>query len=246
MSKYEKCLLVPDIHAPYQNDVALSSLISFSKWWKPDKIFIMGDLVDFYAISRFTKDPERALKLQDEIDVAYEILKQIRNANPNTPIVLIRGNHEYRLQKYLWSEAKELSSLRDLTVENLLNLKSLNIKYEGTGRLRHRGIIIKHGDVVRKFAGYSAKGEFEKSGMSGVSGHTHRAAVYYHKNASGDYAWMECGCLCRLDAEYMEGETPNWEVGWGVGYFKLNSDRYFLEFIPFVGGKAFYQGKEFI
>ncbi len=243
---YEKCLLIPDIHAPYQNDAALSSLISFSKWWKPDKIFIMGDLVDFYAISRFTKDPERALKLQDEIDVAYETLKQIRNANPNTPIVLIRGNHEYRLQKYLWSEAKELSSLRDLTVENLLNLKSLNIKYESTGRLKHRGVIFKHGDVVRKFAGYSAKGEFEKSGMSGVSGHTHRAATYYHNNASGNYIWMECGCLCRLDAEYMEGETPNWQTGWGVGYFKTNSERYFLEFIPFVGGKAFYQGHEFI
>jgi UDP-2,3-diacylglucosamine pyrophosphatase LpxH len=246
MPKYEKCLLIPDIHAPFQDELALSALLDFSKWFKPDKIFILGDLVDFYAISRFTKDPERALKLQDEIDIAYEILKQIRNINPNTPIVLIRGNHEYRLQKYLWSEAKELSSLRDLSVENLLNLKSLDIKYEKTGRLIHRGVIIKHGDVVRKFSGYSAKGEFEKSGMSGVSGHTHRAAVYYQNNASGNYVWTECGCLCKLDAEYLEGEIPNWVQGWGVGYFSLNSPRYLLDFIPFVGGKAFYQGKEFI
>lgn len=57
---------------------------------------------------------------------------------------------------------------------------------------------------------------------------------------------MECGCICKLDAEYLEGEKPNWVQGWSVGYFKNNSDRYFLEFIPFVGGKAFYQGKEFI
>jgi hypothetical protein len=44
----------------------------------------------------------------------------------------------------------------------------------------------------------------------------------------------------------MEGETPNWQQGFGVGYFSKNSPRYLLEFIPFVGGKAFYQGKEFI
>lgn len=244
--RYEKVLIIPDIHAPFHSVPALTACLSFSKWFKPDKIFIIGDLVDFYAISRFLKDPERALHLQDELDEAYNILRRIREQHPKTFICLIRGNHEYRLQKYLWSEAKELASLRDLNIETLLNLKSLDIIYEKTGRLVHRGIIIKHGDVVRKFAGYSAKGEFEKSGMSGVSGHTHRAAVYYQNNASGSYVWMETGCLCKLDAEYLEGETPNWQQGWGVAYFKPNADRYFMEFIPFVGGKAFYQGHEFI
>jgi len=243
---YEKVLMFGDIHAPFHDEAALSSLLSFSKWFKPDTIFIMGDLIDFYAISRFTKDPERALKLQEEIDEAINILKQVRKVNPSAKIALIRGNHCYRLQKYLWSEAKELSSLRDLTVESLLRLRHLNIKYESKGRLVHKGVIFKHGDIVRKFSGYSAKGEFEKSGMSGISGHTHRAATYYHNNASGNYVWMETGCLCKLDAEYLEGETPNWVQGFGVAYFSLKSSRYFMEFIPFVGGKAFYQGKEFV
>lgn len=246
MPTYQKVLIVPDVHCPFQDYAAVSSLLDFSKWFKPDAIFFMGDLVDFYAISRFVKDPERALKLQEEIDNATDFLKQFRKQHPTIPMTFIRGNHEHRLQKYLWTQAPELSGLRDLTVESLLQLKHLNIYYEKTGRLVHRGVVFKHGDVVRKFAGYSAKGEFEKLGMSGVSGHTHRAAIYYHNNQSGKYCWMECGCLCKLDPEYMEGEVPNWQVGWGVGYFKNNSDRYFLEFIPFVGGKAFYQGKEFI
>ena len=183
--------------------------------------------------------------MQDELDEAKNLLQQFRNIHPIIPMILIRGNHEYRLQKYLWTKAPELSGLRDLTVESLLSLRHLNIMYEKSGRANHRGIIFKHGDVVRKFAGYSAKGEFEKTGLSGVSGHTHRAAIYYQNNASGDYAWMECGCMCRLDQEYMEGEVPNWMQGWGVGYFSKNSPRFFLDFIPFVGGKAFYYGKEF-
>ena len=246
MPKYEKCLVIPDIHAPFQDEKALSACLSFSQWFKPDKIFIIGDLVDFYAISHFLKDPERALKLQDELDAAYDILRKIRELNPQAFIVLIRGNQEYRLQKYLWSEAKELNGLRDLGIERLLNLRSLDIHYVKTGRLEHRGIIIKHGDIVRKFAGYSAKGEFEKSGMSGISGHTHRAATYYQNNQSGSYVWMETGCLCRLDADYLEGDTPNWQQGFGVVYFKKNANRYFMEFIPFVGGKSFYHLKEFI
>lgn len=246
MPKYQKVLIVPDIHAPFEDSIALSACFSFAKWFNPDRIFIMGDLVDFYAISQFIKDPERALRLQDELDQAKNILEQFRKFFPITPIVLIRGNHEHRLQKYLWTKAPELSGLRDLMVESLLDLKKLNIIYEKTGRLIHRGVVFKHGDVVRKYAGYSAKGEFEKSGMSGISGHTHRASTYYQNNASGNYVWMECGCLCQLDPEYMEGDTPNWQQGWGVGYFKENSNRFLLEFIPFVGGKAFYQGKEFI
>jgi predicted phosphodiesterase len=246
MPKYERCLFVPDIHAPFQDELALSALLDFSKWFKPDKIFILGDLLDGYAISRFLKDPELELKLQEEIDQAVNILEQIRKQNLKSDIVFIRGNHEYRLQRFLWSEAKALSGLRDLTIESLLHLRYLDIQYEKTGRLVHRGIIIKHGDLVRKFACYSAKAEFDKSGLSGVSGHTHRGGVYYYKNASGSYVWMECGCLRDLHPDYMEGEEANWQQGWGVGYFSLNSPRYLLEFIPFVGGKSFYQGKEFI
>jgi len=45
---------------------------------EPDTIFINGDLVDFYAISRFNKDPERELKLQEELDEAVNVLRQIK------------------------------------------------------------------------------------------------------------------------------------------------------------------------
>lgn len=205
----------------------------------------MGDIIDFYAISRFVKDPERVNKLQEEIDETANILKQIRQVNPSAVIVYVKGNHEYRLQKYLWSTAKEVSSLRDLTVPQLLGLRHLDIMYNEQGRLQHYGIVVKHGSVVRKFSGYSARAEFEKTGRSGVSGHTHRANVYYQANDGGEFAWMECGCMCSLQQEYLEGEKPNWMQGWGVGYFKKRTDRFFLNFIPFVDGKAFYQGKEF-
>ena len=148
MNKYERVVVCSDLHVPYHDEECLSAFLSFCKFFKPHKVFINGDLIDFYAISRFVKDPKRSLQLQEEIDEAINILKQIRKVNKTAEIIFIKGNHCARLQKYLWSEAKELSGLRDLTVESLLQLSSMNIKYCDNGRIYYHDLLIKHGSVV--------------------------------------------------------------------------------------------------
>ena len=243
--KYEKIVVPSDFHVPFHDRQALSAFISFCKYFKPDKIFLNGDIIDFYAISRFTKDPGRALELQQEIDEAVGVLKMIRKANPKAEIHYIKGNHEARLQRYLWSEAKELAGLKILTVEHFLRLKELKIEYHDQGRCSYGGLVIKHGSVVRKYSGYTAKAEVEKNGKSGLSGHTHRLSLYFQNNAGQELVWGEGGCLCQLDAEYLEGEVPNWQQGWVAGHFKNNSKRFNLTLVPFVHGKAVYDGKDF-
>lgn len=243
--KYKKVLFIPDIHAPFHDKKWLASLILFIKFFKPKTIFIMGDVVDFYAISKFVKDPKRALELQDELDSAHKVLADIKKVSGTAKVILIRGNHEHRLQRYLWTTAQELSGLRSLSVPELLELDELGIEYVERGRYNFHGIIIKHGNIVRKFSSYTAKAELERHGTSGVSAHTHRAGVNHYSNDSGHHAWWELGCGCRLDPEYMEGEKPNWQQGWGVGYFKERSKRFHIDFVPFVDDKAFYNGVEF-
>ena len=246
MTQYKRVLFVSDIHCPYQDDDALSAMYKFTDWWKPDKVFILGDLVDFYAVSRFSREPERVLKLQEELDEAVKVLKEIRKHAGDVKITFLRGNHESRLKRYLWSNAQELDCLRALRLESLLKFDELKIKYEDRGILKYKGIIIKHGNLVRKFAAYTAKGEFEKNGLSGISGHSHRLAQYRHTNESDSYVWTESGCLCKLTADYLEGQTPNWQQGFSIGYFKENSDRYLIETVPIVHKKSMYGGKEFI
>ncbi len=243
--KQKKVLFIPDIHCPYEDTIALEALYCFMNWWKPDTVIILGDLIDFYAISRFNKDPDRALKLQEELDSSVQVLKDIKDRAGNAKIYFIKGNHEARLKKYLWSNATELNSLKALRLENLLQFERFNIKYEDRGLLKYKHLIVKHGTLVRKFTCYTAKGEFEKNGKSGVSGHTHRLGSYRHTNEGGEYIWVESGCLCKLNPEYMEGETPNWMQGFTVGYFKEGSKRFLLETVPIIQGKAMYGGKEF-
>lgn len=243
--KYRKVLFIPDIHAPFQDEKAINALIAFAKYWKPETVIYLGDVIDFYAISSFVKDPARSLEVQDEIDSAIKVIAKINSAINGSQKFFIEGNHEFRLQKFLWSRASELSGLRNLTVPALLQLDSFGIKYVKEGRMKFRGMVIKHGDIVRKFGAYTAKGEFEATGMSGISGHTHRLAVYPQTNESGSYMWMECGCLCKLNAEYLRGKIPNWQQGFGIGYYKEGSKRFHVERIPIIQGKAMYGGVEF-
>ncbi len=244
--KYKKVLFVPDIHAPFHDMKAIKALIAFSKWWKPDYIYFMGDVVDFYAISSFTKDPSRALELQWEIDEAKKVMKLICNSAPTAHKYFIRGNHEARLQKFLWTRAAELSQLRGLQLEILLDLHGLGITYYKQGRTKFRGTVLKHGDLVRKFTCYTAKGEFEATGVSGVSVHTHRLGLYSITTEAGDFTWMECGHLCDVEQEYLDGKVPNWQQGFGIGWYKQGSRRFDTQPIKIIKHKAMYGGYEFL
>ena len=70
----EKCLVIGDIHAPFHDEKAVGVALALSKHIKPDVIVLNGDIADFYACSRFSKQPTRALQLQDELDSVREIL----------------------------------------------------------------------------------------------------------------------------------------------------------------------------
>jgi UDP-2,3-diacylglucosamine pyrophosphatase LpxH len=215
----------------------------FSLWFKPQKVFILGDLVDFYQLSRFDKDPKRMDHLQDDIDSARGELERIRTANPRSEIVLFEGNHETRLRKWLWNNP-EVSSLRALSIQELLTLKQYDIKWVGAlETYLHHEYSLEHGSIVRKFSGYTAKGMMEKNGLSGISGHTHRMGKHYHTDLSGDYLWVENGCLCDRKPDYVK--NPDWQNGFSVGFFKKNNTRFHIDDICITDGKAVYAGREF-
>jgi hypothetical protein len=60
----------------------------------------------------------------------------------------------------------------------------------------------------------SAKGEWEKYGHSGLSGHTHRLGQFFHNDHNGTATWTEFGCTCLLNPPY--GTDFDWQQGFGV------------------------------
>ena len=197
-----------------------------------DTIILNGDILDFYDVSSFDKDPARINSLQKEIDMAQKFFKKLRGLVPKARIVFIAGNHDGdRLERYL-KKHPELYSLNALQIPNLLNLDNYVIEYyRNEFRLGQLKII--HGDIIRKFSAYTAKAELEKHDTSGISGHSHRLSCYYYRTPERYLAWYESGCLCRLDPEYIK--SPNWCQGFLYGY--INKDSFAVTPIPIVDGK---------
>lgn len=246
MEQYERSVFIPDLHAPYIDGPALRCVLAFLRRYKPQVVFVIGDVVDFYQLSKFDRNPSRLMELQTDIDAATIALRQIRQAAPQAKIYLLRGNHEYRLKRFLWTKAAELVSLRDLTVPHLLDLKTYNIQWVEEGRMFYHGFCVKHGNLVRTRSGYTATGELEKVGISGLSGHTHRLAQVFKRNDGGLFTWIECGCLCSLSPEYGEGQTMDWMHGLAFGEFKNygGKRRFTVHVLPIIDGKLVYHGEE--
>jgi len=216
-----KVLSFGDAHGEYVDDKAYNLMLRYAKKWKPDEIIINGDMVDFYALSKFDKNPERRTTTQQEIYMAQELLGKVRSAAPTAKIVYLKGNHEDRLQKFLWRNP-ELHGMDALDLKELLGLKELGIKYVDattdywkatSGHYKIGDLLVMHGDnrlngaSTSRYAGYSAKNTMNTLQHSVLLGHTHRAAIVYQTNPSGIMVGIEGGCLCQKTG------TANWQQG---------------------------------
>jgi hypothetical protein len=239
----EKHVMIGDTHGYFVDQRTWKAVLDFIRDFKPDVINCLGDLVDFYDISRYTKNPNRRAYLYDEIKFTREVVfAELRRAAPKARIVWKGGNHEDRLQRYLWSRAPELASLPALDMRNLFSLSSLNIQYT-TDSLTVGDTELTHGHMARKHSGWTAKAMMEDLGTSVIHNHTHRLGAIYKSDRSGSYIAYENGSLCRLDPEFIHG-TPNWQHGFSVGWL-LPNGKFHTEQIAVQEGVFNYGGRFF-
>lgn len=225
-----------DVHVPYHDPHAWELAMRIVEEIRPDAVNILGDLCDFYKVSRFDKDPDR-FNLQHELDGARVLLKELRSVHKKA-IRMIPGNHENRIKKYL-RKNQELYGLDALQLPSLLGLREFEIEYHdyeiaiipGEG-----GLYGHHGDIVRPLAGQSAEAELKGvfHAHSLVAGHTHRAAKYVCSTRWAKRFSIENGCLCSLDPDPLWIHSPNWQHA--ISEIEIESDTQFDgHVIPFLG-----------
>ena len=231
---YHTIVSLHDWHVPYHDEKAVMCQLQFCKSIQPDEI-ILHELHDFYALSRFNKNPSRACQLQDEIDEVFTLLQRLREYCPNAKIRILKANHTDRLLRYLWSNATALYGIRALELPMLFRLAELDISYQPN--YCYKGTLFKHGHVVRQQSAYTANAEYMREGTSGMSGHSHRGGCFYRTVRGGSYCWIEGGCACDLSPEYIQDDVANWQHGLGVATFENAGSQYHLQFVPIIKGK---------
>lgn len=250
---WTRTLLYGDTHFPFQDDAALAVMRGIYQASEATRLVHVGDLLDCYDLSRFSKDPNRKFNLQDEIDQAKAHLYQMAQLNPKAERWLLEGNHEDRLRKVVWdlpgagSVLPKLTKFRQaLTWPSLLDLEDIGYRWVSAHDQTRTAIlpklIVKHGTVVRKWSGWTAKGEWERYGKGGLSGHTHRLGKFYHRDHNGSHLWTETGCTCVLNPDWMV--DPDWQQGCILVTHTKDGERYHVEDIYIEAGRAMWRDKE--
>jgi predicted phosphodiesterase len=120
-----------DGHIPHVEDRAMTATLDYAVTLGVDTIVLAGDMVDFYHCSTFSKDPG-APSIRQEADTFKEFLDFLDVYFPNvapTNRYYIPGNHERRLERYLWSNAAAIANLESMTLPKLLGLEKHSYQY---------------------------------------------------------------------------------------------------------------------
>jgi predicted phosphodiesterase len=222
-NKNKRVMITSDYHIPYMDDKAYMVMRDFAKDYKPDHFVINGDFVDFYNLSTFDKSPDRKYGVVDEVRMARDVLGDLsKTLKSSCKKYFLEGNHENRLQKYLWKNP-ELEGLEELKLDRLLRFQESGFKYVNvnsdywkteTGHLKLGNTIIMHGDnrlngaSTSKYSGYSVKNTMMGgTQMNTVVGHVHRLAMVYLSTPYDNFVGLESGCLCQRTG------TANWQQG---------------------------------
>ena len=173
-----------------------------------------------WELSSFDKVPDGGELYEQEIRLAKSFFESLRRRFFKK-IIYIEGNHEFRLKKYLITEAPIIKRLNIITLQSELSLDKFEVEYVECSRNASKWtdvykmveeIAVGHFNMVRAASGATAKGLVEKYGCSIIQGHTHRGGVYYKRLLDGkQLVGVENYCMCDLNPSYVK--HPNWQSG---------------------------------
>ncbi len=206
-------VVVGDIHIGDHDPKALRLLLFFLKWFQPNHIFLNGDILDCYSVSKYHKNPFKIHQLQLEIDLANELLDAIQAACPKAKIWFHDGNHDVRLKMFA-EKNPEIGSLRVFSTEGFLRLKERGMDYAQYCEYTKFGdLYIYHGDIASK---HSASSYLDKWGVSGLFNHKHNIQMMMKTDMKQTIKVYINGCMCSLDPHYKGAGPVNWQQGFAV------------------------------
>lgn len=248
--------LMGDFHAPHHCQDLLVAAVQWVKDHAPERIVILGDLMDYGSISRHSKTGLEP-GLDREINEAYSILRAFKQASPATNITLLDGNHEQRMKTAL--EGRGLVGLSHLTradddvpvlsTRHLLRLDELEVEtvdppapglpYEYCEARVCDGLVARHGHVAKKGSGASALEIVNRLHRSIVVGHTHRQSIVYATQWPDGVQRTLVGCEAGTMAEIEHGlgyaVSADWQQGFAV--CQQSRDGFTLDLATFIEGR---------
>lgn len=241
LRRLRTAVCVPDCHIPFHDPKAWAALTRAVGVLRPEYLIVLGDFVDCFSVSDHDKDPRRAPLLKAELAEGASKLDELTRLAPGAEKYFCKGNHENRLERFLWKRAPALVEM--VTVEGALGLKARGWKV-----IPYR----EHGNIGKLFfthdigiAGIHAAWQTGQVFQGNVAfGHTHRLSVYYSGTVRGErHVAASMGWLGDVAAaDYLPAaRRAHWQHGFGVARFDSGGHVH-LQPVPIVNGIAVLDG----
>lgn len=206
--------ILSDVHVPYHSEIALAAAVAFLREQNLSALLLNGDIADFYAISRYMKDPKQR-DFKGELDAVRAFIGYIRQQFPDVPIVFKLGNHEERWQSWLWQHAAEISDDPRMSLTGWLDLDKHGVALVEDKRPVMLGkLTVLHGHELPKGMAAPvnvARGAFLRTLSTVLVGHSHRTSNHAESDMwHHEVACWSTGCLCDLSPDYARINKYNW------------------------------------
>lgn len=205
---------------PFHDEDAMGLFLMAALDLQPDNVILTGDMIDLPNMSSFEQRDDWRSSTQAAIDRYSAFLAQLRVNCPEAKIVVVHGNHEARMDKYIRKDAAALLGLKRanadrelpvLTLSYLVRYEELGIEmvdgYPNAAYWLEDNMKVTHGTNVKK-GGSNANKYLNEEDETTFYGHTHRVEVAYRTIATRlghrMIAAASPGCLARIDG-YVPG-----------------------------------------
>ena len=258
--KFKKALILPDSQIGFLKNNNTGKLTSFhdrrcldialkvANIIKPDMVVFLGDMIDFpEQTNKFLKSPDFYFTTQPSIVELGWWVSQFRNILPNSKMVYVEGNHEFRLKRsvienlihsYDLKPFDDLSAPPALSVRNLLSLDKTGVEYiedypKGEFWINDNLRVI-HGNIAKSGSGETVREILKQSRTSIIQGHIHRietaSKTVHIRNKIVSYVASSFGCLCKIDGTVPSfGGDENWQQGLGVVHYEEGNGRFQIQ-----------------
>jgi len=265
---------VDTFHDEAAMDVALQ-VVGLDHGHPLAQIINLGDFLDLPMYGTYEQETNFAHTAQLAINRGHRFLAEQRaNAGVDARIILLEGNHDKRLNRFINTNAAAAYGVKVanmpeawpvLSLQNLLRCDELGVEfidgYPAAAHWINKRLRAMHGDRANASGSTAAQYANSNPNISTLFGHTHRmeqqSKTVFDRDQAIKSVSFSPGCLCRVDGAVpsvkggidVKGQAlqyfENWQQGVSVIFFKDGDDDSFhFDQVHIHKGKTMYRGQE--
>ena len=221
MAPFKKLNVIADLHSIHLDHKVFEKFLTETT--DKEAILVNGDLLDSEALSRHLKG-HNVIEYERELEICQTILKGLKHEF--THVYFKSGNHDFWLERYLLTNAREIFKLLGLELSSLLKLNEIGVHYiHNLKYIQYGDLDIVHGHEFGGFGGgkfpsvsvldkwQTFKGKYDVKVLASHSHRNDHTISRRSKDGKFGEAWVT-PAMCRKSASY--NPYAGWDNGWAV------------------------------